>query len=127
MSTKESSSNVQSMCCDTMAQASADPSEQEKVNGAREFVAPLSNNPLFVSHSELVSEQKTNPTLKKLFQSVLSTEEFKKSSTQILYSKRGIVVQMGATWGKGFAGDLVYQNGAQAKYREKVLHVSECC
>lgn len=70
-------------------------------DGATElFVLSLSNTPLSVSHSELVSEQRADPTLKELFQFVLPGDG-EKPCTGTLHSKRGTVKEVGAKW-RGF-------------------------
>ena len=57
-----------------MDRASKEEDYSDQVDCAGEFVS-MSNTLLSISHRELVSEQRADPTLKELFQSVLSPGE----------------------------------------------------
>lgn len=62
-------------CAINMASHSADAKARDGVTEL--FVLSLSNKPLAVLHSKLVSEQRADTTLKELFQVVLPVDEVK--------------------------------------------------
>lgn len=78
-------------------------------DGATElFVLSLSNTPLCVLHSELVSEQRADPTLKELFQFVLPADEVK-NRAQVYFIQNEVLLRKWVPNGEGFVGQPIYQ------------------
>lgn len=95
-----------------------------EVNDETELpVLSLSNTPLSVSHSELVNEQKADPTLKELFQSVFPADEMK-NRAQGYFIQKEVLVRKWVPHGDGVVGDPVYQIVVPSRLRELVLRVS---
>ena len=87
------------------------------------FPLSLSNIPLSVSHSELVNEQRADPTLKELFQSVFPADEVKNQAHGYLLQNE-LLVRKWVPHGDGGIGDPIYQIVVPVKFHEVVLRLS---
>ena len=83
----------------------------------------LSNCPFSVSRSELVKEQKADPTLAELFQSVRPVGEVM-DLAKGYFIEKGVLLRKWVPHGEGFMGEPVYQVVIPSKFREVVLRVA---
>ena len=83
----------------------------------------LSDSPISIPRSELVSEQTADPTLTELFKMVLPENEVK-NLAQGYFIENGVLLRKWLPHGEGFIGDPVYQIVVPSKFRDLVLRVA---
>lgn len=108
-------------CAITRAMSQAESKEGE---GVVETVLPcLPDFPLAVSHSDLRSEQRADPSLEELFGSVLSASEVKNVASGY-FIQDGILLRKWLPHGEDFVGDPIFQVVVPSKLRSHVLELA---
>ncbi|KAF0047719.1 hypothetical protein F2P81_001352 [Scophthalmus maximus] len=86
-------------------------------------VPSLSDFPLSVSHTELLQEQQSDPSLKNIFDCVLSTPDIKSTACGY-FLQNGLVFRKWISLGNDFVKGAVFQLVVLAKFRPLVLKVA---
>lgn len=81
------------------------------------------NSLLSVSHSALRAEQRADPSLGRLFEAVLTTEDGRSATSGYLLQE-GLLVRKWSPYGEGFVGKPMVQIVVPEKFRNEVLKTS---
>ncbi|XP_039514899.1 uncharacterized protein LOC120469791 [Pimephales promelas] len=113
-----------SACVVTRAMVKSDVEASSEGGGGDELVAPsLSDFPLSVSVSELLQEQQSDPSLKEMFDRVVSATVISSAGSGY-FVRNGVLFRKWVTLGNDFVGDPVFQLVVPAKFRSLVLKVA---